>query len=49
MHVNGMKLFLVYEESSGKSSPNKSMRSISRGYDFILCAYNYAYACVMNR
>jgi len=43
-----MKMFLVYEESSGKSSPNRSMRLISYGYDLILCAYNYTYSYVMN-
>ena len=39
MQVNGMKRFLIYEESSGKSSPEKSMRSISCGYELILCDY----------
>ena len=28
-----------YEESIGKSSPNKSIRSVSCGYDLILCDY----------
>ena len=39
MQINGMKGFLVYEESSGKSSPDRSMRSVSCGYDLILWAY----------
>lgn len=39
MHVNDMKGFLVYEESSGKSSPNKSMRLVSCGYELILSDY----------
>lgn len=38
MHVNGMKRSLVYEKSSGKSSPDIFMRSISCGYDLVLCA-----------
>ena len=42
-----MKRFLVYEESSEQSSPRRSMRLISCGYDFVLCAYNYAYVYVM--
>jgi len=32
-----MKRFIVYEESSGKSSPDKSMRSLSCVYELILC------------
>jgi len=32
-----MKRFLVYEESSGRSSPDKSRRSVSCGYELILC------------
>jgi len=36
-----MKRFLVYEESSEKSSYDKHMRSISCEYEFIL------YACIM--
>jgi hypothetical protein len=39
MQVNGMKRFLVYEESSGKSSHDKYMRSVSCGYELILYAY----------
>jgi len=35
-----MKRFLVYEESSGKSSHDKHMRSVSCEYEFIL------YACI---
>ena len=37
--VNGMMRFLVLWESSGKSSPDKYMRSVSCGYDLILCDY----------
>ena len=36
MQVNGMKRFVVYEESSGKSSHDKYTRSISCGYELIL-------------
>jgi len=36
-----MKRFLVYEESSGRSSHEKHMRSVSCEYEFIL------YACIM--
>ena len=39
--VDAMKRFLVYEESSGKSSHEKYMMSISCGYELIL------YACIM--
>ena len=39
-----------YEESSGKSSHGKYMRSIPCEYEFILYAYMYyAYAYVMDR
>ena len=41
MQVNGMKRFLVYEESSGKSSHDKYMGSISCGCELIL------YDCIM--
>jgi len=34
-----MKRFPVHEESSGKSSFDKSMRSVSCGYELILCDY----------
>jgi len=34
-----MKRFLVHEESIGKSSPEKSMRLVSCGYELILCDY----------
>jgi len=34
-----MKGFLVYEESSGKSSPERSTSSISCGYVLTLCVY----------
>lgn len=34
-----MKRFLVYEESSGKNSPEKSMTLVSCGYELIL--FNY--------
>jgi len=37
MHVNGMKRFLVHEESSGKSSHDKYMRSVSYSHELILC------------
>ena len=30
---------LGYEESSGKSSPKRSMRLVSCGYNLILCVY----------
>jgi len=36
-----------YEESSRKSSPDRSMRLVSCGYNLILCAYAYVY--VMDR
>ena len=32
-----IKRFLVYEESSGKISPEKYTRLVSCGYEFILC------------
>jgi len=35
MQVNDMKRFMVYEESGGKSNPNKATRSISCGYELI--------------
>jgi len=40
MQVNGIKGFLVYEESSGNSSPDRSMRLVSCGYKliFFVCA-----------
>jgi len=34
-----MKRFLVHEESSGKNSREKYTRSISYGYELILCDY----------
>jgi len=34
-----MKRFQVYEESSGKSSNDRFMRSVSCGYELILCDY----------
>ena len=37
--MNEIKSFLVYDESSGKSSHDKSMRLVSCGYEFILCDY----------
>ena len=37
---NDMKRFLIYEESSGKSTHVKHMRSVSCEYEFIL------YACI---
>ena len=39
MQVNGMKRFLVHEESSGKSIPDRSVRLVSCGYELILCDY----------
>lgn len=39
MQVNDMKRFLIYEESNGKSSLDKYMRSVSCGYELILCDY----------
>ncbi len=39
MQLNGMKRFLVHEESSGKSSHDKYTRSVSCGYELILCDY----------
>jgi len=33
------KRFLVYEESSGKNSHEKYMRSVSCGYELISCDY----------
>ena len=36
-----MKRFLFYEESSGKSSLDKYMRSVSCGYELIL------YGCII--
>ena len=39
MQLNGMKVFLVHEESSGKSSYEKYTRSVSCGYELILCDY----------
>jgi len=41
MQLNGMKRFLVHEESRGKISHEKYMRSISCGYDLVL------YTCIM--
>lgn len=41
MQVSGMTRFLVLWESSGKSSHDKYMRSVPRGYELIL------YACIM--
>lgn len=41
MQLNGMKRSLVHEESSGKSSDNKYMRSISCGYVLVL------YTCII--
>jgi len=38
MQANNMKRFLVYEESSGKSSHEKHMRSVSCEYEFIVYA-----------
>ena len=38
---NDMKIFLVYEESSGKSIHDKHMRSVSCEYEFIL------YVCII--
>jgi len=40
MQVNGMKRLMVYEDSSGKSIPEISLRSISCGYDLIICDYS---------
>ena len=40
MQVNGMKRFLAYEKSSGKNKLDKYTRSVSCGYDLILCDYN---------
>jgi len=34
-----MKGFMVYKETSGKSSPDKSMRLVSCAYELILCDY----------
>ena len=34
-----MKRFLVFEKSNEKSSPDKSMKLVSCGYDLILCDY----------
>ena len=42
MRVNGMKRFLVYEESSGKSRPGKYTWSVSCGCELILCDYTMA-------
>lgn len=39
MQVNDMMRFLVLWESSGKSSHDEYMRSVSCGYELILCAY----------
>ena len=39
MQGNGVKRSMVYEESSGKSSPDRSMRLVSFGYELILCDY----------
>ena len=36
MQVNGMKEVPEYEESSGHISPDRSMRSVSCGYELIL-------------
>jgi len=41
MQENDMKRFLVYEESIGKGSHDKYMRSVSCGYDLVL------YTCIM--
>lgn len=40
IQVNGMKRFMVYEESSGKSNSDRSTRSVSCGYELILYACN---------
>jgi len=34
-----MNRFLVHEESSGKSSLDKSITPVSYGYELILCDY----------
>jgi len=39
MQLNYLKRFLVYGESSGKSSLEKSTRLVSCGYELILCDY----------
>lgn len=49
MQMNDMKRLLVYEESSGQSILDSSMRSVSCGFDLILCAYKYAYFYVIDR
>ena len=41
MQVNGMKRFMLYEESSGKSSHDKYMRLVSCECEFVL------YACII--